>query len=203
MKEGTSTGELLSRIHQGDPAAPERVLRRVLPMLFKHAHAKLPRAARGPIDTSDVVQDVIVGILPRLQKFDPAEPEKLRAYLQRSVTNRIIDELRRAQRRGTSVYLDDPASPQVRAAIILPDEDASWKEDFALYLAALKEISASDRKAIVARFHLGLSYEEIAALTARSSAEVTGVAVRRALERLEKQLARAGLNTLRRSTQKK
>lgn len=203
LSGGTSTGELLTRVRVGDAAAAERVLHRVLPMLFRHAHGKLPRAARGPIDTSDVVQDVIIAVLPRLEGFDPAQPEKLRAYLKRSVTNRIIDELRRAQVRGPRVDLDGPSAPEFPSTVVLPDEDASWREDFELYLEALKMLRPSDRELVVARFHFGFAYKKIAQLTDRSGEDAARMAVSRAVSRLEDELARRGGSPSAASTRKK
>ena len=81
----------------------ERIFQRVLPLVFRHAHGRLPAAARGHMDVADVVQDTRAAIIPKLGQFDPAHPDRFRAYLRKVARNRVIDEARRVKRQGVAV----------------------------------------------------------------------------------------------------
>jgi DNA-directed RNA polymerase specialized sigma24 family protein len=65
-----------------------------------------------------------------------------------------------------------------------PLEQAVGHQTLARYEAALQRLRPSDRELVVARVELGLGYDEIADLTAKSSIASARVAVSRALVRL-------------------
>ena len=50
------TLELVIRAQQGDRAAVEALLQRCIPALTRWAQGRLPPAARGSLDTGDLVQ---------------------------------------------------------------------------------------------------------------------------------------------------
>ena len=101
------TMELILRARQGDAAAVEAILQRCLPPLKRWAHGRLPAAARGHLDTGDLVQDAAINAIARLDKFEPRHVGAMQAYLRQSVINRIRDEMRRFVRRPASVELPD------------------------------------------------------------------------------------------------
>ena len=88
-----STHELLSLVRQGDRDALDRLYARCLPPLRRWARGRLPAAARGALDTQDLVQDTIVNSLRRLDRFDSRHEGALQAYLRQAVLNRIRDEV--------------------------------------------------------------------------------------------------------------
>jgi RNA polymerase sigma-70 factor (ECF subfamily) len=66
------TLELVVRARAGDRAAVEALLQRCLPSLKRWAHGRLPPAARGSLDTGDLVQEAALHALRRLDVFDCA-----------------------------------------------------------------------------------------------------------------------------------
>ena len=111
-----STVELLARVRQGDRDALDRLITRCLPPLRRWARGRLPSAARGALDTQDLVQDTILNSLRRLDHFDSRHEGAFQAYLRQAVLNRIRDEARRFGRRPaaaelTDAYESDAASP--------------------------------------------------------------------------------------------
>jgi RNA polymerase sigma-70 factor (ECF subfamily) len=94
--------------------------------------------------------------------------------------NRIRDELRRAQRRPSSVALESGVADSEAS----PLEQAIGAETLDRYDRALDRLTADERELIVARVELGLSYAEVAEATARASADAARMAVGRALLRL-------------------
>src|SRR5213593_675993 len=101
------TIELIIRARRGDDAAVEALLQRCLPKLTRWAHGRLPPAARGHLDTSDLVQDVVIHTLARLEQFEPRHVGAMQAYLRQSVINRIRDEVRRIGRNPPPYELQD------------------------------------------------------------------------------------------------
>jgi RNA polymerase sigma-70 factor (ECF subfamily) len=175
---------LLARARLGDHHAVELLFGRLLPYLRRWAHGRLPRWARKGVDTADIVQEVLVRVFSRLDGFEPRQRQALRAYLRQAVRNRIRDELRRHQRVGQAVDVDQDALPSGAS----PHADAVAIERWEKYRAALEGLSENDREAVVARLELGYSFEQIALMTGRRSADAARMAVRRAVLQLARQL---------------
>ena len=87
------------KARDGDRLAVEALLQRCLPELKRWAHGRLPAAARGNLDTGDLVQETVLHVLRRLDHFEPRHVGAMQAYLQQSVINRIRDEVRKVTRR--------------------------------------------------------------------------------------------------------
>src|SRR5262249_11676634 len=102
-----STVELIVRAKTGDNGAVEALLQRCLPALKRWTHGKLPLAARGALDTDDIVQNVVMHWLRRLQHFEPTQVGATMRYLRRSALNRIRDEVRRITRQPPPIELSD------------------------------------------------------------------------------------------------
>src|SRR5689334_6838480 len=93
-----ATVELLNRVKSGDQQALGQLLDRCLPALRRWAHGRMPRSARGMLDTADLVQDAVVGAMRRLDAFEARHQGALQAYLRQAVMNRIRDVARRQRR---------------------------------------------------------------------------------------------------------
>ena len=174
------TMELLVRAQGGDRAAVEALLQRCLPQLKRWAHGKLPPAARGSLDTGDLVQDAAMHALQRLDVFEPRHVGAMQAYLRMSVINRIRDEVRRITRHPAAVELpeDHPADATS------PLEAAIHAESYERYRAALDQLKAKDREMVVARVEVQWSLSEIAQRFGMPSVDAARMAVSRALKRL-------------------
>ena len=61
--------DLVERAQNGDRAALDELLVRCLPSLRRWAHGRLPSAARGALDTEDLVQQAAFQTLRRLHLF--------------------------------------------------------------------------------------------------------------------------------------
>jgi RNA polymerase sigma factor (sigma-70 family) len=179
-----ATVELLAKAQAGDPLAIEALLARCIPALTRWAHGRLPAQARDLSDTQDLVQDAVTHALRRLHAFEYRHQGALQAYLRQAVNNRIIDEIRRVQRRPTPVELVDDHRDRAPS----PLEHAIGREGLHRYEAALQRLKPADREAIVARIELQQSYEEVAVALGKSSANAARAAVTRALARLIREL---------------
>jgi len=179
------TIELVIRAREGDRLAVEALLERCLPSLKRWAHGRLPLAARGSLDTSDLVQETVLHVLRRLDHFQPRHVGAMQAYLRQSVINRIRDEVRRVSRQPAPVELvDEPPSD-----LTSPLEGAIQTEAYDRYRDALKDLSARDRGMIVARVEAQWSVQEIAVRFGMRTTDAARMAVSRALRRLAQRLA--------------
>lgn len=178
----TSERRLLKRAVDGSESALDSLFTRYVPWLRRWARGRLPRFARGAIDTSDIVQGTLHDTLSRLSWFEPKHAGALRGYLRRAVDNRVRDELRRVARHQAIMLPQEPVRPFDTAAPQLREllTDESRKR----YLAGLKRLSARDRRLIVGRGELGYNYRKLALITGLSGPDAARMALRRAMLRL-------------------
>jgi RNA polymerase sigma-70 factor (ECF subfamily) len=179
-----STLELLVRVRQGDREALDRLFARCLPPLRRWARGRLPAAARGALDTQDLVQETVLHSLRRLDDFESRHEGALQAYLRQAVLNRIRDEARRFVRRPTPTALSD----SLPADAASPLDIAIGRQGVERYEAALQRLRPSDREAIIGRLELQHDYRELAIVLGKPNANAARVAVTRALARLMEHL---------------
>jgi RNA polymerase sigma-70 factor (ECF subfamily) len=180
------TIELVVRARSGDRGAVEALLQRCLPRLRRWAHGRLPAAARGCLDTEDLVQESAMHVLGRLDVFEPRHVGAMQAYLRQSVINRIRDEVRRIGRQPPPVELpDDHPADQTS-----PLEVAIQAEAYGRYRQALKALKPRDRELVVARVEVQWSAAEIRDLFHMPTIDAARMAVSRAIRRLLDKLER-------------
>ena len=178
------TIELVIRARAGDRLAVEALLQRCLPGLKRWAHGRLPAAARGPLDTADLVQEAALHALARLDVFEPRHVGAMQAYLRQSVINRIRDEVRRVTRHPAAEAL----SPDHPGDDTSPLEAAIQSESYERYRLALDRLKARDREMVVARVEAQWSLGEIAQRFGLRTVDAARMAVSRALKRLSGQM---------------
>ena len=174
------TIELVVRARDGDRMAVEALLQRSIPDLKRFAHGRLPPAARGALDTGDLVQETVLHVLRRLDTFEPRHVGAMRAYLRQSVINRIRDEVRRIGRHPTPTELP----PDMASEEPSPHEEAVYVEAYERYRAGIAQLNARDRSLIVARVEAQWSLGEICQRFDLPSVDAARMAVNRALRRL-------------------
>lgn len=167
-------------------AAVERVIATLLPFFRRWTHGRLPAYARRRMDTGDIVQEAIVGVLRNLGQIDTADPQALAKYLAIAIRNRIADEVRRASHGEVANRITDPADPAAS-----PLEEAIDSESQRQYRAALLSLADDDQALLVGRIELGLSFEELALVTKRHSPDAARIATRRAALRLARTMGRS------------
>jgi RNA polymerase sigma-70 factor (ECF subfamily) len=178
------TIELVVKARDGDRLAVEALLQRSIPSLKRFAHGRLPAAARGTLDTSDLVQETVLHVLRRLDSFEPRHVGAMQAYLRQSVINRIRDEVRRITRHPTPAELPEDLASEVPS----PLEEAVRSEAYERYRAVLVELSPRDRQMVVARIEAQWSLGEIAQRFNMRTVDAARMAVARALRRLTDRL---------------
>jgi RNA polymerase sigma factor (sigma-70 family) len=177
--------DLLRRARHGDRTALDALFARQLPWLYRWTHGRIPQWARRFGDTADVVQDSMLSVFGRLEAFEPRREGAFRAYLRQAVLNRIRDNYRRSVCRPDYIALDS-AHPD---AGVSPLESAMTGQITARFVAALERLSPEEREAVVARVELGYSYEQVATLLQKRSADAARMMVTRALVKVAKDMA--------------
>jgi RNA polymerase sigma-70 factor (ECF subfamily) len=181
-----SSFELIVLAQSGDTAALDRLLARYRPRLQQWASGRLPRYARGMTDTEDLVQDARLGTVKNFERFENRGEWALQAYLRRAVTNRVRSELERVRSRPRQEnFPEGIASPESS-----PLQEALGAEVFERYEAALEKLSEPEREGVIARVELGCSYQEIAFLLGKASADAARMTIARALARLAELMTR-------------
>jgi len=178
------TVDLLELVRIGDRAALDRLLQRCIPPLLRWAHGRLPPAARGMHDTNDLVQETVIAALRRLEAFEARYQGALQAYLRQALMNRVRDLVRQAVRRPEQVALPDQLDDQSAS----PLELVIGAQGLERYEGALQRLAPADREAVIARLELQYSYEDLAVVLDRPTAEAARVAVTRAVKRLAREM---------------
>jgi RNA polymerase sigma factor (sigma-70 family) len=181
-----STFALIERAREGDEQAVEQLFARHLEPLRRWARGRLPPWARDLADTDDLVQDTLLKTFKRIESFEPRRVGALQAYLRNAVLNRLRDELRRRGRVPQPMNLD---SIEIEGADS-PLEAAIGREKVEAYEAALERLKPEEREAIIARVELGYSYEELATMLDKPTADAARKTAQRALVRLAEEMKR-------------
>lgn len=187
LLEMQSTLNLLDRARAGDEAARDIVFRRCVKGLRRFAAGRLPARCRGMNDTEDLVQDTVASALRRLDRFVIRHEGSLQAYLRQAVLNRVIDEVRKKNRRPDAVSL---AENHVDGGLS-PLEQVIGLQNLQRYEAALRQLRPRDQEAIVMRLEQQTGYDAMAEQLGMPSPNAARVAVKRALFRLARKMSEA------------
>jgi len=172
--------QLLQRLRDGEEGALDALLSRLLPRLRRWAHGRLPRDARGMLDTGDIVQTVAARAVRHFATLDVPHSAALGYYLRQAISNEIATHWRRADRR----VFETTAGPSLPADDTSPLDRLIGVERLQRYEAALQRLDPMDRETIVGRFELAYDYEDLARYLGKPSAGAARVAVHRAVKRL-------------------
>ncbi len=170
---------LLARAQRGDAGAMGQLIARCLPDLHRWAHRRLPRWVRSAADTSDLVQDAVLGTLARFDAFQPQGRRALASYLRTAVRNRIADEHRRAARWPAAAEILDALPSDTPS----PLQRAIGAETERRYRDALALLSSRDQQLIVAHFELDYTHAQLGCMIGRSP-HAARMALTRAIGRL-------------------
>ena len=179
------TLELVVQARNGNRLAAEALLERCLPQVRRWAHGRLPSGARGHLDTGDLVHDAARHLLRRLDVFEPRHVGAMQAYLRQAIINRIRDEVRRIGRRPPMDELPEDCHSDRTS----PIEFAIRREAYDRYRQALTGLKTKDRELVIARVEVQWSCAEIAERFGMPTVAAAGMAVKRALDRLLRNIA--------------
>lgn len=154
--------DVVARIHARDPDALARCYEVLAPALYRFLLARCHHPA--------LAEDMVEATFLELVEYAPAlrgGVDGLRAWLFRAARNNLLDEQRKATRRG-DVALDERRAATRAAPEPGPEERLIAGERAAVVRAALAKLSVDQQEVLSLRFAAELTSREIAEITGRS-----------------------------------
>ena len=175
--EVESTVRLIERARAGDQQALRSAVRAGHSgSLRQVGDGRLPKWARDVADTDDLVQDTLLRTFKRIGEFEPRGVGALQAYLRQAVLNGVREELRRKGTAPDATDLDGLEADSHLSAL----EQAIGAEAVDRYERALERLKHAEREAVIGRVEMGYSYEELAEVLGKPSADAARKAAQRA-----------------------
>jgi len=149
--------------------------------------------------TSDIVQDVFIGVVQGLDKFAEQSEDELRAWIATQVKNRIIDRLRFHQAKRRDVKRD--RTPEDFSTEFQPEHRrtpsmiVSLEERANLFGKALAELRERDRELWRLRFDEELPFAEVAEQLGYASEGSARVAYQTLRAKLMVRMRRLGIGS--------
>jgi len=201
-----SIHELIRLAASGDAEARNSLLATLYPDVERRVHELLSREFRPNnrwilpfFSTSDIVQDVFIGVVQGLGKFAEQTEDELRAWIATQVKNRIIDRLRFHQAKLRDVNRD--RTPEDFSTEFQPEHRRtpsmimSLEERATLFDQALAELRERERDLWRLRFDDELPFAEVAQKLGYASEGSARVAYQTLRAKLMVRMRRLGIST--------
>lgn len=197
VADADTTKLLISRVQAGDRDALETLCSRYLMRVLAAVRARLGAKLRQKVESWDVVQDVLIDAVRRVNSFEFRTEGAFLKFLNKIVENRIRDEADRWAAKKRDANLEVPLKPSSPdgadpySTITLkqgwgsPSGILSLSEDLSRLEAAMDNLTEEYRELIVATKLEGRTYAEIA-----EESEISTDAVRMRLSRAMAALTR-------------
>jgi RNA polymerase sigma-70 factor (ECF subfamily) len=198
--DSAETCGLLAGVARGDRHALERLLEHYRPRWHAFIAARLGPRVRSRVDPSDVVQEVQLEVVQRMEDFLDRRPMPFHLWARKTAYERLL-KVRRDHRRARrsvdrEVALPDRSSLLVARPLLAgmpsPSEQLAARDLADRVGRSVAELAEADREILLMRHLEELSYAEIACLL-----DIEAGAARqrygRALLRLRKVLKEHGL----------
>ena len=178
---------LLSRWHQGDRQALNKLLALHMDWLKHQMHLRMTPALRAKAETMDFVQEALLGFLENAPRFRIQNGKLFRALLLRIAENSIKEHYRWWAAKRRQIARERPLPPDTVLSLESPSptpwEKADSIERKALVQLGLEFLEPKDLRVIVLRDYEAKSFEEIGKSLGKSSAAAK-MQYRRAVEKL-------------------
>jgi len=180
-----STQNLLRKAEVGDERAIQRLYERYIHRVESWTRGRIPSRARSLFDTGTLAHEVLVKSLLAAAESEGRIREHFRAYVRRSVRNRLIDL---GQGRQWQIRELDEALAQESPTELELILEREFEGQIGLAIARLP---ALQRELLSLRFERELSYAELARELGLNSEDAARMRVKRVLERVREELAAA------------
>lgn len=170
MKEWQQrTTDLFRAARAGEEPARRALLERHATTIRRLLRARMGDGVRERAETVDLVQDVLLDLLSRLDVSRFESEADLDRYVATVVRNKVAATARKKGERGNDDSLDPTSAPFARPETS-PLDRAARNERRSRLIDALKELSVEQRRIIELRDLEQRSFAEIALVTGKSEA---------------------------------
>jgi len=144
---------LIEAARRGEPWALTEIWQRFAPAVTGYLRG------RGAAEPEDLTSDVFVAVFERIRSFRGNESD-LRAFVFTVAHHRLVDDLRRRSRRGTTVEYDAAADSRISGSA---EDEALAALHTQRVHALLEQLSTDQRDVLLLRVVGDLSLEQTAA----------------------------------------
>jgi RNA polymerase sigma-70 factor (ECF subfamily) len=199
--DSAQTCKLLEQVSHGNRQALDRLLARHQSDLEAFARIHLDAGLRTRVDPSDLVQDVQLETVERINDFLERQPMPFHLWIRKTAYQRLL-HLRKQHRTAARRSVDREVPLPDRSSLLLarpliaggpsPSQQAESRELAERISAAVGELAEADRELLLMRHVQDMPYEEIALLLELEPATARK-RYGRALIRLQTVLVKHGL----------
>jgi RNA polymerase sigma factor (sigma-70 family) len=175
---------LVTQAQQGDDGAVDALYQRYIKRVESWAHGRLPRKARGPLDTHVFAHDVLVTVLLRLPELRNELERSFKSYVRNAVFNQLAKTTRAAAKAPETDDVTEIDVPRDGNAL----EDLLQQEFGEALQRAVDRLDERHRALLTLRFVEDLPYAEVAQQADLPSPDAARMAVSRACDRLREDL---------------
>ncbi len=196
--------ELLQRARAGAADARDELVRRFYDRVRALVHRQLRQRLRPQqhallrlLSTGDVVQEVFVDVLQKLDRWDGEREEAFTALLATLVEHRLVDQVRRSQASRRDVRRQAAAGPAKVGALAPGSSPATLAgdgEQLAIYREALATFPERERALLAMRLEDELPFDQLAARLGWPSADAARKAFHQVQARLLVRLRQRGVD---------
>jgi RNA polymerase sigma factor (sigma-70 family) len=175
MSELSTTIFLLNRIQSGDQSAIDQLVKIYYPILLNWAKGRMPFYHRDLVETSDIVHEALMSVIKKMDVLKAERTGAFFAYLRTTILNRIRREISQSKVR-----------PQANANTLNQSQllHSDHLDLLMQYDQALEQLDEPEREAVMMRFEFGLSFEEVAKLIDKPTADAARMFIKRSLLKL-------------------
>jgi RNA polymerase sigma-70 factor (ECF subfamily) len=189
--ETSNSIELVRRARNGDDDALDRLFRRYYDRVRRIVRMRLGARLKGRLEEEDILQDTFIAAVEHFDRFELRDDASLIQWLSRLAYTRMLAaaDFHGAQKRGAGRVIsgwggfEDSSviSKELADRIEGPSERAARDELKSIVEDCISELAPDYRELILLREYVGMSWEQIAAETQRSSADAARMTHSRAM----------------------
>ena len=178
--------ELIQMLKQRPEEGMAYLTKRYAGLLWTVARGRLHPNYFDAADVEDCVSEVLGQFYLDLDRFDPAR-STIATYLSLMVRRRCVDLLRKANRAGIPVSLDEEEAMELPSDAPSPEELTEKKDEERRAMALVRSLGEPDRSILLGKYYFGYPTKALAKALGMTPSAIDTRA-HRLLKKLKKQL---------------
>jgi len=195
---------LVRQAQAGDQEALNRIFARYYSRLRGYVRARLGAGLRSELDSVDVMQETFLRALEAFDRFEVRDEAAMMHWLSRIAENQIrgahrhMHAEKRDRRRQQQLKVvrdsisDGSLCLEPAAEITLPPDFVERAESRERLQAAIDSLDEDHREVLLARLHLGATWDRVAELVGKGSESAARQLFSRAMVELSRRMGEGG-----------